>query len=110
MYDNAYLFDCLEIEFQNQFCLIFQVWTCGSNNHHVLGHEPPPPALLTPRPINPRLLKPAGGPIIGAVAARYHTVLWSESVLLTFGLNGGQLGFTQLQNKTVTAPRQVCII
>uniref|UniRef100_A0A1B6MEM7 BTB domain-containing protein n=1 Tax=Graphocephala atropunctata TaxID=36148 RepID=A0A1B6MEM7_9HEMI len=83
------------------------VWTCGSNDHHVLGHSPPPPALHTPRPIHPRNLKSAGSVVTGVVAARFHSVFWSESAILTCGLHGGQLGHPQLPERTVISPKQV---
>ncbi|XP_046673434.1 inhibitor of Bruton tyrosine kinase isoform X1 [Homalodisca vitripennis] len=83
------------------------VWTCGSNDHHVLGHSPPPPALHSPRPIQPRHLKAAGSMVTGVAAARFHSVFWSESAILTCGLHGGQLGHPQFLERTVVIPKQV---
>nr|CAD7404847.1 unnamed protein product [Timema cristinae] len=67
------------------------VLTCGLNAHHQLGHSPPPPFLLVPRPLPQKVIK-AAGPVSGICAARFHTVVWSPSGLLTFGLNAGPIG------------------
>lgn len=83
------------------------VWTCGLNTYHVLGHSPPPASLLIPRPLNPKVLKALGGPIIGVCAARYHSVFWSKSAVLTCGLHSGQLGHPASPDTTITVPKQV---
>lgn len=81
--------------------------TCGANNHHVLGHSPPPPYLLSPRPIAPNLLKSVGGQICGIAAACYTSVFWTDNSVYTFGLNGGQLGHPLQQSKSIITPKQV---
>ena len=86
---------------------MFQVWTCGLNTYRVLAHSPPPVSLLAPRVVNPKFLKALGGPILGICAARYHSVFWSKSAVLTCGLHGGQLGHPALPDATITIPRQV---
>lgn len=83
------------------------VWTCGLNTYRVLAHSPPPVSLLAPRVVNPKFLKALGGPILGICAARYHSVFWSKSAVLTCGLHGGQLGHPALPDATITIPRQV---
>lgn len=83
------------------------VWTCGLNTYHVLGHSPPPASLLSPRPVNPKFLKALGGPRIGVCAAKYHSVFWSKSAILTCGLHGGQLGHPASPDTTIIIPKQV---
>ena len=65
------------------------VWTCGSNVHHQLGHVPPIEKLLTPKIISKVF---QGHVILGVCAARFHSVVYSQEAIFTFGLNAGQLG------------------
>lgn len=67
------------------------VWTWGSNDYHQLGHTPPPEKLLVPKMISGyKFLK--GIKLIGVCAATFHTVMYTEDKIYTFGLNAGQLG------------------
>ncbi|XP_067126093.1 inhibitor of Bruton tyrosine kinase [Centruroides vittatus] len=81
-----------------------QVWTCGLNTYHQLGHVPPPERVLCPRPITLKLIK--NQEFIGVCAARYHTVLFTNDAVFTFGLNAGQLGHPK-GSRTQISPRQV---
>lgn len=67
-----------------------QVWTCGTNTYHQLGHLPPPESLLIPRPVSLKLLK--GHTMIGCAAAKFHSVIYTKEAVFTFGLNAGQIG------------------
>lgn len=68
----------------------FQVWTCGLNVYHQLGHIPPVERSLVPKPISLKFLK--GKKVIGVRAARFHSVIFTKDCIYTFGLNAGQLG------------------
>ncbi|GFY53971.1 inhibitor of Bruton tyrosine kinase [Trichonephila inaurata madagascariensis] len=81
-----------------------QVWSCGLNTYHQLGHVPPPEKLLLPKPLNLKLLK--GKSIIGICAARFHSVIYTKDSVYTFGLNAGQLGHPK-GDRTQINPRQV---
>ncbi|CAL4062948.1 unnamed protein product, partial [Meganyctiphanes norvegica] len=83
-----------------------QVWTCGLNEYHQLGQNPPVPNLSSPRPItwhktNKQIFSGIGG-------GRYHSVMWNSTSLYTFGLNAGQLGHHKNANeRTIINPRRV---
>ncbi|GFR20075.1 inhibitor of Bruton tyrosine kinase, partial [Trichonephila clavata] len=81
-----------------------QVWSCGLNTYHQLGHVPPPEKLLLPKPLSLKLLK--GKSIIGICAARFHSVIYTKDSVYTFGLNAGQLGHPK-GDRTQINPRQV---
>lgn len=81
-----------------------QVWTCGLNTYHQLGHVPPPERLLIPRPLSLKFKEQKE--FVGICAARYHTVLYTKEAVFTFGLNAGQLGHLK-GNRTQISPRQV---
>ncbi|TRY71260.1 hypothetical protein DNTS_006990, partial [Danionella cerebrum] len=83
------------------------VYTFGLNTHHQLGLAPPPASSHVPKQVTCKSLK--GRCVMGVVAGRFHTVLWTRDSVYTFGLNGGQLGYLLEPNgeKCVTVPRQV---
>ncbi|CAN7986704.1 unnamed protein product [Ixodes hexagonus] len=81
-----------------------QVLTCGLNTHHQLGLLPPPPQVLSPRAISMKFLKDKKA--LGVCAARYHTVIYTEDAIYTFGLNAGQLGHPK-GDRLQSAPRQI---
>lgn len=41
-----------------------------------------------------------GKNVVGVVAGRFHTVLWTRDAVYTVGLNGGQLGRKQISEMT----------
>lgn len=84
-----------------------QVLTCGLNNHHQLGLIPPPPQVLSPRPISMKFLKEKK--VVGVCAAKYHTVIYTEDSVYTFGLNAGQLGHPKGE-RLQTTPRQISML
>lgn len=81
-----------------------QVWTCGLNVYHQLGHSPPPERLVSPRPLSLKFLK--GKNVVGVCAARFHSVFYTKDSVFTFGLNAGQLGHPK-GDRTQILPRQV---
>uniref|UniRef100_A0A2L2YAE7 Inhibitor of Bruton tyrosine kinase n=1 Tax=Parasteatoda tepidariorum TaxID=114398 RepID=A0A2L2YAE7_PARTP len=81
-----------------------QVWSCGHNVYHVLGHIPPTDKVLSPKPISLKFLK--GNKVIGVKAARFHSVIYTLDSVYTFGLNAGQLGHAK-GDRTQIHPRQV---
>ncbi|KFM65426.1 Inhibitor of Bruton tyrosine kinase, partial [Stegodyphus mimosarum] len=81
-----------------------QVWSCGLNLYHQLGHVPPVEKLLIPKPLSLKFLK--GKEIIGVRAARFHSVMYTKDCVYTFGLNAGQLGHPKGE-RTQIYPRQV---
>lgn len=81
-----------------------QVLTCGLNTHHQLGLIPPPPQVLSPRAISMKFLKDKKA--VGVCAAKYHSVIYTEDGLYTFGLNAGQLGHPKGE-RLQTTPRQI---
>ncbi|KAJ9579143.1 hypothetical protein L9F63_024751 [Diploptera punctata] len=83
------------------------VWSCGLNTYHQLGHSPPPPKLLVPRQLAPRCIHAAGDSVVGICATRFHTVIWGQKAVLTFGLHAGQLGHLKGPNPTIIYPKQV---
>lgn len=80
----------------------FQIWTCGLNDHRVLGIVPPPPQVLHPRPLT--LLS---HPVRGISAVKYHTVAWGDKAIYSWGLHGGQLGHDRNGQKYVVVPKLV---
>ena len=83
------------------------MWSCGLNTYHQLGHSPPPPKLLVPRQLAARSLHAAGESVVGICATRFHTVIWGQKAVLTFGLHAGQLGHLKGPNTTIIFPKQV---
>ncbi|KAK8765298.1 hypothetical protein V5799_032092 [Amblyomma americanum] len=81
-----------------------QVLTCGLNTYHQLGLIPPPPQVLSPRPISIKFLKEKKA--VGVCAAKYHSVIYTEDGIYTFGLNAGQLGHPK-GDRLQTTPRQI---
>ncbi|GIY10667.1 inhibitor of Bruton tyrosine kinase [Caerostris extrusa] len=81
-----------------------QVWSCGLNVYHQLGHIPPPERLLAPKALSLKFLK--GKAVIGICAARFHSVIYTKDSVFTFGLNAGQLGHPK-GDRTQIHPRQV---
>lgn len=81
-----------------------QVLTCGLNTYHQLGLIPPPPQVLFPRPLSMKFLKEKK--VVGVCAAKYHTVIYTEDGVYTFGLNAGQLGHPK-GDRLQTIPRQI---
>ncbi|KAG8179334.1 hypothetical protein JTE90_011598 [Oedothorax gibbosus] len=81
-----------------------QLWTCGLNTYHQLGHTPPPERLLVPKGVSLKFMK--GKKILGLCAARYHSVIYTIDGLYSFGLNAGQLGHPK-GDRTQIHPRQV---
>ena len=67
-----------------------QAYTFGFNDFHQLGHHPPPPFCLCPKQINSKALK--NKTIIGVSVGRFHSVIYTNHEIYTFGLNAGQLG------------------
>lgn len=83
-----------------------QVWTCGLNEYHQLGQNPPVPSLSSPRPITWH--KTSKQFISGIGAGRYHSAMWNSTSLYTFGLNAGQMGHHKNANeRTIVNPRLV---
>lgn len=80
------------------------VWTCGLNNCHQLGHNPPPERQLSPKPI--KLFHQKGVNITGICAARYHTVVYAKDGVYSFGLNAGHLGHLK-GDRTEINPRLI---
>ena len=87
--------------------LLLKAWSCGMNQFHQLGHNPPPIQLSTPKLIGAlNSKKKTVAMISGICAGRFHSVFWNASAVYTCGLNAGQLG--QLKaDKTVVTPKQV---
>ncbi|XP_065167013.1 inhibitor of Bruton tyrosine kinase [Atheta coriaria] len=81
-----------------------EVWSCGSNTHHVLGIHPPPAQLLTPRHITKLKTK-----IEGIACGRYHSVAWNQTSIFTWGYNGGQLGHDLNTETSQIVPKSVNI-
>lgn len=81
-----------------------QVLTCGLNTYHQLGLIPPPPQVLSPRLISIKFLKDKKA--VGVCAAKYHSVIYTEDGIYTFGLNAGQLGHLK-GDRLQTMPRQI---
>lgn len=80
------------------------VWTCGLNNCHQLGHNPPPERQLSPKPI--KFFHQNRISITGICAARYHTIAYTKDGVYSFGLNAGHLGHLK-GDKTEINPRLV---
>ncbi|KAF8773228.1 Inhibitor of Bruton tyrosine kinase like protein [Argiope bruennichi] len=99
---------CLQVAAGQDHLLLLlenrQVWSCGLNTYHQLGHIPPPERLLTPKPLTLKFLK--GKAILGICAARFHSVIYTKDSVYTFGLNAGQLGHPK-GDRTQIHPRQV---
>lgn len=105
--DHHQHFHCCE-NFKSQIIVLcFQVWSCGLNSHHQLGHSPPPPSLLLPRQLTPCSVHAAGDSVLGICASHYHTVIWGQRAVLTCGLNAGQLGHSKGPSCTIILPRPV---
>ncbi|KAK4310898.1 hypothetical protein Pmani_017578 [Petrolisthes manimaculis] len=86
-----------------------QVYSCGNNIHHQLGHNPPPENVYTPKLV--MWHKSQKEVFAGIGAAKYHSVMWTSRMLYTCGLNAGQLGFFKNTNEpTVIIPRNVTSI
>ncbi|XP_033126307.1 inhibitor of Bruton tyrosine kinase-like isoform X2 [Anneissia japonica] len=79
------------------------VYTCGQNDYHQLGLSLGITCHI-PKPISLKNLK--GKVIVGVAAGRFHTVLFSNDAVYTFGLNAGQLGHPK-DDKYQLYPRQV---
>ncbi|XP_076032976.1 inhibitor of Bruton tyrosine kinase isoform X2 [Oratosquilla oratoria] len=87
-----------------------QVWSCGTNTYHQLGHNPPPEVVTTPRCLA-WFKTHKDECIVGIGTARYHSVMWTRRILYSFGLNAGQLGHHRAANeRTVVSPRAVTSI
>lgn len=84
-----------------------QVLTCGLNTCHQLGLIPPPPQVLSPRPLSMKFLKEKKA--VGVCAAKCHTVIYTEDGVYTFGLNAGQLGHPKGE-RLQTTPRQISML
>ncbi|CEG67645.1 hypothetical protein RMATCC62417_04042 [Rhizopus microsporus] len=67
------------------------------------------PMQLVPRKIQAQNLKKQ--PIIGVAASRVHSVIYTSSDLYTFGLNQGQLGYSQSNSSETcqTTPRKATL-
>jgi hypothetical protein len=87
-----------------------QVYSSGTNTYHVLGHNPPPERLLSPKMICLKGLKHGlhhkPGEIIGVGAAKYHSLFYTKEELFTFGLNVGQIGHSKGE-RTQILPHKV---
>ena len=66
------------------------VYSCGQNDYHQLGHSSLGAKCLTPKPIYNKVLR--NKTLTGVAAGRFHTVVYTNEALYTFGLNAGQLG------------------
>ncbi|CAL1279292.1 unnamed protein product [Larinioides sclopetarius] len=99
---------CLQVAAGQDHLLLLlenrQVWSCGLNTYHQLGHIPPPERLLAPKPLGLKFLK--GKAVLGICAARFHSVIYTKDSVYTFGLNAGQLGHPK-GDRTQINPRQV---
>lgn len=79
------------------------VWTCGMNEHSVLGvANVETQALL---PICVSTLKDKK--IVGVACGKYHSVAYSIDTLYTWGLNAGQLGHTADYGHYISTPKKV---
>lgn len=100
--------NCVQIAAGQDHCVMLieggQVWSCGLNTYHQLGHIPPSERSLMPKPLSLKFLK--GKEIIGVCAARFHSVIYTKDCVYTFGLNAGQLGHPK-GDRTQINPRQV---
>ncbi|XP_071955936.1 inhibitor of Bruton tyrosine kinase-like [Antedon mediterranea] len=79
------------------------VYTCGQNDYHQLGLSLGITCHV-PKPISLKSLK--GKLVVGVAAGRFHTVLYTNDAVYTFGLNAGQLGHPK-DDKYQLNPRQV---
>lgn len=79
----------------------------GLNTHHVLGLAPPPAKVLEPHRLPMKYLDDLKFPPQGVCAGRFHSVIWSRGEILTFGLNGGQLGHPKSMERTIVTPKPV---
>ncbi|KAG1714116.1 Inhibitor of Bruton tyrosine kinase [Nymphon striatum] len=70
-----------------------EVFTCGLNKFHQLGHSPPPSMLLRPTKVKMKIKFQSSIILVSVHAANYHTVIETTDGVYTCGLNAGQLGF-----------------
>ncbi|KAI9096469.1 regulator of chromosome condensation 1/beta-lactamase-inhibitor protein II [Phlyctochytrium arcticum] len=86
------------------------VWTWGSNQYGQLGYASEESARKHPCEMHPREV---GGVfkkvrVMGAAASRHHTAVFTDAGgLYTWGLNVGQLGYTQPVNTIQLTPRKI---
>lgn len=85
----------------------YTVLVFGLNTHHVLGISPPPTHALEPQRLSMNFLESLKSPPLGVCAGRFHSVIWSNREILTFGLNAGQLGHAKSLEKTIIQPKPV---
>ncbi|XP_003738180.1 inhibitor of Bruton tyrosine kinase [Galendromus occidentalis] len=87
------------------------VFTCGSNKYHQLGFSARPEKLLEPQLLNPKaFLLNILESIQGVGAGKYHSALYTERALYTWGLNAGQLGHPKYGERFTVLPRKVSAI
>ncbi|XP_046848381.1 inhibitor of Bruton tyrosine kinase-like isoform X2 [Xenia sp. Carnegie-2017] len=79
------------------------VYTFGLNEHHQLGHSSIN-KCLAPKLVQMKYSK--GKKFVGVAAGKYHSVIFTESQVYSWGLNAGQLGHNKL-DKTQVVPRQI---
>ncbi|KAJ8026856.1 Inhibitor of Bruton tyrosine kinase [Holothuria leucospilota] len=81
-----------------------RVYGCGQNRFCQLGITSDENAFLKPRQIIGKGF--TDKKIVGVVAAKYHSVFYTEDQVYTCGLNGGQIGHAK-GDKFVTTPKLV---
>ncbi|ELT94596.1 hypothetical protein CAPTEDRAFT_128118, partial [Capitella teleta] len=107
--------ECILVSASNDHTVMLmqsgKVFSCGLNAYSQLGHSTSG-ACLTPKMVRMKsnsspLLK--GHQIIGVIARKFHTVLYTQEAVFTFGLNAGQLGkiYNVLGEEIVSQPRLV---
>ncbi|XP_072018239.1 LOW QUALITY PROTEIN: inhibitor of Bruton tyrosine kinase-like [Amphiura filiformis] len=80
------------------------IYSCGQNDYHQLGHSSLGAKCLTPKPIYNKVIRNKS--LAGVAVGRFHTVVFTDDILFTFGLNAGQLGHSKGE-KYLQTPRQV---
>ncbi|KAG0374727.1 hypothetical protein BGX24_010025 [Mortierella sp. AD032] len=89
-----------------------EVFTLGNNKYGQLGYalEAPKggqdPIQRTPKRV---YLGTSKSPVIGAAASKWHTAIYTETELFTFGFNYGQLGYER-KGDIQLGPRKVASI
>ncbi|KAF9101074.1 hypothetical protein BGX29_006009 [Mortierella sp. GBA35] len=89
-----------------------EVFTLGSNKYGQLGYalEIPKggqdPIQYSPKRV---FLNIAKAPVIGAAASKWHTAVYTDTELFTFGFNYGQLGYER-KGDIQLGPRKVASI
>lgn len=84
------------------------VYSCGLNTQFQLGLKPSPEKLLFFREVN-GIPVVNGKSLIGVIARNYHSLVYSDSEIYVWGLNGGQFGFKPEQ-EAILLPKRISIV